>query len=247
MTDRFLFVIAPYVTGAAAVPACVVRCLLAARHDAFAMAKPAGEGRATIRSIWRWAIGMVALGHVAALGFPEYVLRWNHDPIRMLVVEGAGAAAGAVALAALIAICVRRVQRAGACASALDVIAGTLLLSGLASGVGVAIAFRWASSWSAVTVAPYVQSLLRMEPAPTLVGRLPLLARVHIFCAFSLAAVAPFTTAAQVILGPVTVLIGWTQSRIAHAMATARHLQDVASARLQPLTARVTRSDGEEN
>src|SRR5262249_25516406 len=156
----------------AAVPACVVRCLLAARHDAFAMAKPAGEGRATIRSIWRWAIGMVALGHVAALGFPEDVLRWNHDPIRMLVVEGAGAAAGAVALGALIAICVRRVQRAGACASALDVIAGTLLLSGLASGVGVAIAFRWASSWSAVTVAPYVQSLLRMEPAPTLVGRL---------------------------------------------------------------------------
>ena len=247
MTDRFVFVIAPYVTGAAAFPACIVRCLLAARRDSFAIAKPAAEGHTRVSAIWRWAIGIVVVAHVAALTFPEHVLRWNHDPIRMLLLESAGAAAGAVSLAALLAIGARCGPSARGRTSPWDVIAWTLLLIDLASGVGVAVAFRWASSWSAVTVAPYVQSLLRMEPAPALVARLPLLARVHIFCAFALAAVAPFTTAAQVILRPLTLSIGWTRSRIAHAMATARYLQNGASVRLEPLTARVTRSDGEEN
>ena len=53
-----------------------------------------------------------------------------------------------------------------------------------------------------VTIAPYVQSLLRLEPATTLVGRLPVLVRIHIFCAFAVAAVAPFTTLAQSIVAP---------------------------------------------
>src|SRR5262249_51609333 len=154
-------VISPYVTGAAAVPACIVRYMLAARGGSLTIASPTSEGRATVRSIWRWAIALVALGHVAAFEFPPYVLRWDRDRVRMLWLEGAGAAAGAVALVALIAIGLRRARSTHTAVSPWDVIAWTLLLIDLASGVAVAIAFRWASSWSAVTVAPYVHSLLR--------------------------------------------------------------------------------------
>src|SRR5262249_43411351 len=161
--------------------------------------------------------------------------------------EGVGVVAGGVALVALIALGVRRARLAHASASPVDVIAWTLLLIDLASGVIVAVAFRWASSWSAVTVAPYVLSLLRLEPSPALVGRLPLLARAHIFCAFAAAGVAPFTTAAQVMLGPLDRLIGWTHARVAGAAAAARHVLDGASLRLQSVTARIARTDGEEN
>jgi nitrate reductase gamma subunit len=247
MTDRFVFVISPYVTGAAAVPACLVRYVLSARHGSSAVANPADEGCGVVGSIWRWAIGIVAFGHLAAFGFPEHVLRWNQQPIRLLLLEGAGLTAGTVALVALIAMHVRRARPSPAVRSPWGVVAWTLIVIELASGIAVAVAFRWASSWSAVTVAPYVHSLLRLEPAPTLVGRLPLLARVHIFCAFAAAAVAPFTASAELIIRPIDLLIRWTRARVGSALAASRNVLEAASLRLQPLSARVTRSDGEEN
>jgi nitrate reductase gamma subunit len=247
MTDRFVFVISPYVTGAAAVPACLVRYALLARRGSSPVANPASEGRGAVRSIWRWAIGIVALGHLAALGFPEQVLRWNTQPIRLLLLEGAGLTAGTAALVALIAMSVRRARSSAAIRSPWGVMAWTLLVIELASGIAVAVAFRWASSWSAVTVAPYVHSLLRFEPATMLVGRLPLLVKVHIFCAFAAAAVAPFTASAAVIVRPIDLLIRWTRSRLGRTLAASRQLVDAAALRLQPLSARMTRSDGEEN
>jgi len=247
MTDRFVFVVAPYVIGAAAVPAWLARCALSTRRESSPDARRAGAGRDCLCTIWRLAIGSVAAGHLAALAFPEWILRWNQQPARLLVLETAGAIAGSAALAALVAISLRRGRSTPRVRSAADVAAWTLLVVGLASGVLVAAVFRWASSWSAVTVAPYVQSLLRLEPTTTLVERLPVLVRVHIFCAFAVAAVAPFTTLARSIVGPVERLACWTGSHVDGLRTASRFARDAASARLQPLSARVLRSDGEEN
>jgi len=247
MTDRFVFVVAPYVIGASVVPAWLVRCALTTRRSSPADVAGTSRSRDCLRTIWRSAIGVVAAGHLAALAFPEWILRWNQQSARLLALEGTGAIAGVLALATLVAMSARRDRSPSDARSPWDVAAWTLLVVGLGSGVLVAVLFRWASSWSVVTVAPYVQSLLRLEPATTLVGRLPVLVRIHIFCGFAVAAVAPFTTLAQSIVGPVERVAGRARSHVDGLRTASRFTLGAASARLQPLSARVLRSDGEEN
>jgi nitrate reductase gamma subunit len=247
MTDDFVFVISPYVTGAAVVPACIVRYLLSWRRASSTVARAASEAHAAVRAAWRLAIGVVAIGHLVGLAFPESVLWWNHQPARLLLLESTGLTAGVLSLAALGALSVQRLRSSAAIGSPWDVVAWTLMVIGLASGAALAISFRWASSWSAVTVAPYLHSLLRLEPATTLVRRLPLLARVHIFCGFAAAAVAPLTTSARLIFRGLDLAIRWTGSRTARVTAMSQLAADVASVRLRPLSARMMRSDGEEN
>jgi nitrate reductase gamma subunit len=247
MTDGFVFVVAPYLSGAAAMSVCAVRYLIAAARGAAAPAAPALPERGVVRCVWRGAIGALAMGHLLSFVAPETVLRWNQLPTRLLLAEVAGLTAGVAALAALAAIGTRAMRTPRAMRSPFDVIAWTLCLTALATGLGVALAYRWASSWSAVTVAHYVQSLLRLEPQTILVQRLPLLPRLHIFVAFALLAVAPFTTRARLVIEVVDAARRRAAAVIARAGATAARTLDAWLIQLQPLRARLMGSDGEEN
>ncbi|HKB10165.1 MAG TPA: respiratory nitrate reductase subunit gamma [Vicinamibacterales bacterium] len=248
MTDSFIFVVSPYVVAAAAVPVCGIRYLLRVRARSAPVATAAPDHLMTVRSIWAAAIGLVAAGHGAVLGFPDLVLRWNHDPIRLLALESAGLIASLVALGSLIAIGIGSTRAQQARRSPADVAGWTLLAVALVSGLASAIMFRWASSWSAVTVAPYLQSLLRLDPAPVLLSRLPLPARIHVFCAVGLLAVAPFTTPVRtIVLEPLDRLERRLIVRTARRLIAVRRALDAASTRLEPLRAIVTQSDGEEN
>jgi nitrate reductase gamma subunit len=244
MTDAFVFVILPYVSSAAAASACVVRSLLATSRSAAGVATTASDDRSAVRRGWQVALGVLAIGHLMSFVFPESMLQWNHQPIRLLLAEIAGVAAGAIGLVALLTIGVGAARASRAIRSPFDVIAWTLLLIALASGLAVALTYRWASSWSAVTVAPYVQSLLRLEPQTILVQRLPNLTRLHIFVAFVLLAVAPFTTRGQLMVEAIGAGGRWV---IASACAASRRAMGGWIVQLQPLRARVMRSDGEEN
>jgi len=81
--------------------------------------------------------------------------------------------------------------------SVADVVATTVLCIAMASGLATAALYRWASSWAAATLTPYVRSLLRFQPDVLLVVKLPLLVRLHVVCAFALLAVVPFTRVAR--------------------------------------------------
>jgi nitrate reductase gamma subunit len=249
MTDSFLFIVLPYLTAAAAAQGCITRYAFGARRgggDA-AIAPHADATPRSARAAWRWAIGVVAAGHLLALASPESVLRWNQQPLRLLALETVGLASGIGALAALIAIAVRRVRAADAGAvRPLDVIAWTLLLVEIVSGLAVALFYRWGSSWSAVTIAPYVRSLFRLEPDAVLVARLPLAARLHVFCAFALFAVVPYSRPARALIASI--------DRAASALAERAWsavppwcAPGALSARMQPLRVRLIRDEGEEN
>ena len=88
MTDSFLFIVSPYLT-AAAVSGCIARYAFTTRRDGddAAAARGADAMSRPVRAAWRWAIGFVAAGHLLALGFPESVLRWNQQPLRLLALE----------------------------------------------------------------------------------------------------------------------------------------------------------------
>ena len=248
MTDRFLFVVSPYLTAAASVPGCVVRYMLWTRREARAGSERSDARATPIRSAWRWAVGLVAAGHLLALALPGMVLRWNQQPLRLLALEGAGLAAGIVALAALMAIAVQRARRSqlAAVQSPADVIAWTLLVIELLSGLAIAVFYRWGSSWSAVTIAPYLRSLVRLDPDTVLVARLPLPARLHLFCAFALVAVVPFTRVARAVIAAADRAARWIAARAASIVPSWCAFDDL-SARMQPLRVRLTRHEEEEN
>jgi nitrate reductase gamma subunit len=71
-----------------------------------------------------------------------------------------------------------------------------VLLIGLGTGLFTAALYRWASSWGAVTLTPYVTSLLRGDPMSALAAQMPFLVQLHVFSAFALLAALPFTRVA---------------------------------------------------
>ena len=243
MTDSFIFIVSPYLT-AAAVSGCIARYAFTTRRDGddAAAARGADAISRPVRAAWRWAIGFVAAGHLLALGFPESVLRWNQQPLRLLAIS----AANAVSADATPAVRRVRAADAGAVHSPFDVIAWTLLLIEIVSGLAVALFYRWGSSWSAVTIAPYVQSLFRLDPDAVLIARLPLAARLHVFCAFALFAVVPYSRAAHALMASIDRAASRLAGRASNA-APSWCAPDALRARVQPLRVRLIRDEGEEN
>jgi nitrate reductase gamma subunit len=124
----------------------------------------------------------------------------------VIALEVALFAIGLVAAAGLIGV-VLRVLRARAVASGTAAetvrLADTILLGVLAvavvSGLALAARYRWASTWSAVTLTPYVRSLFALRPEATLLA-LPYVIKLHVFSGIALVAVLPFTSVMRPVL-----------------------------------------------
>jgi nitrate reductase gamma subunit len=250
MTDHALFVVAPYVAALVFVLACVVRYVRSRlQADREITRYSGGESRLLI-AITRAGVGVVALGHLVAFAFPDRVLLWDRQLLRLFALEAAGIVAGSVALAGLLAVHVRHVRapdRPGAWPP-IDVVAGTLLLMATMSGLSIAVRYRWASSWSEVTVVPYLQSLVRLDPSTTLVARLPFLVRLHVFGAFALLAIAPISGIVRFVTPPVGRLLQWTVVPAASVIRPACTATAAwGSTRVKNTCAALLRQDAEEN
>jgi nitrate reductase gamma subunit len=251
VTHHFLFVVTPYIAVLAAVPVGIVRYVLRRGQPEHASIEVTTGGRSGLMdAACCTAIALVALGHLLAFAFPDYVLLWNRQPSRLFVLEGLGVIAGSLALAGLLATLMPALRASGqrGAPSLLDVIAGTLALIAVTSGIAIAVFYRWASIWSGVTLVPYLHSLLRLEPSTSLITRLPFLVRLHVFCAFDLLAVAPFSRPG--------LLLGARCDRVTRrTLAPVSHLirpvwcavQEWSTKRVQMLRAAVLRNTEEEN
>ena len=141
------------------------------------------------------AVLAVAALHLLLLVAPDAVLRWNRHVPRLLVLEGIGFAAGAIC--SIVAVSRLRRQLFHHAAddhrSLTDTISLTLVTIAVVSGVALAVAYRWASSWSVVTLTPYAVSLARLTPRVELIAATPFVVRLHVFCSFPLIALLAFT------------------------------------------------------
>jgi len=208
VSDQLLFGVAPYGAALVFVTALAVRCVLRSRQTDRDVTAPWRVGAAG--GAWRLALGVIALGHLAALVFPGFVLRWDLRLSRLVALEGVGFVAGSLAVAGAFVALVRLLRAASHDRLRLhaDVVAATLLLVATTSGVGMALLYRWASAWSVVTLVPYLYSLARFEPSPNLVTHMPPLVKLHVLSAIALVTVFPFTATARVVLTPVDRLTG---------------------------------------
>lgn len=249
MTDHALFVVAPYVAALVFVLATVVRYVRSRLPADREIARFSGGESGLLVAITRAGVGVVALGHLVAFALPDRVLLWDRQLLRLFVLEAAGIVAGSVAFAGLLALHVRHLRapdREGAWPP-IDVVAGTLLLMATMSGLSIAIRYRWASSWSEVTVVPYLQSLVRLDPATTLIARLPFLVRLHVFGAFALLAIAPICGIVRFVTPPVGRLLQWTVAPAASVIRPVWTTAAWGSTHVKNTCAALLRQDAEEN
>jgi nitrate reductase gamma subunit len=251
MRDQLLFAAAPYIATLALVTVCAVRYVYCcSRPDAYATPPSGRDWCRSVRAVWGAALAIVALGHLVAFAFPDSVLLWNRQLSRLVLLEVTGVIAGSLASAGVLAMLVRiaRAPDSDDPPSPVEVIARTLVLVGMLSGIGIALFYRWASSWSEVTLVPYLYSVARLEPATALVTHMPLLVKLHVACAFAIVAVFPFTDMAQSLFMQVDRLM---RSTLVPVLGIARGasspLATRIAGRLSALCARVLRNSAEEN
>lgn len=225
MKTNFLFAAWPYIGLSLLLVGIGARYLLD-RRQMTAVAKEMSEARALFGGgkIWRASLALLVIAHLTGIVFPRVVLWWSASPGRLYLLEGVGLMAGISALVCWCALLARHLGRSNRTliTELSDTVFLALLFAGILSGVLTAVLYRWGSTWSAVTLAPYLASLVRAKPAAGLATQMPFLVRLHVFSAFAALAVFPLTRPAAFLI----FAVDWTFGLVGRPIAsTARTLE----------------------
>ena len=151
-----------------------------------------------------YGILVVLLGHLIGFAIPRTVLAWNSHPLRLYVLEVAALSAGIITLAGMANVTYRRITtpKVRIVTSAADWILISLLLIQIGSGIYVAVFHPWGSSWFAASAAPYLWSLVKMQPEVAYVSGMPQAVKWHILGAFLVIGLFPFTRLVHILVTP---------------------------------------------
>jgi nitrate reductase gamma subunit len=211
MSDHALFAVTPYLASLFLVAVTLLRYLLARQRGGLS-AGDAATSRALLggHRAWRIGVGGLAAGHLVLLAFPGMVLAWNQSLARLIALEVVLFACGVLALVGLLDLVVRHLGRSTLSRGSLaDTAFLGLLLVAVASGLCLAVLYRWGSSWSVVTLTPYLHSVVGLEPTLGLVKEMPYVVKLHLFSGLALAALLPFTHVVYAVLVPLDRAAGW--------------------------------------
>src|SRR5215813_11387346 len=199
------FVFWPYFSGAVFVTGALLRyAMTSPRSETFKA--ELFEGWSIFRGsrLWRLSLVIVLAAHVVAFLAPRAVVRWNSVAARLYLLEGFLFFAGCIALLGGALVVWNYLGRSNLTlvSSIFDTVFLAFLMVSLASGLLLAVFYRWGSSWGAVILDPYLSSLLRGEPVVDLVAQMPFLAQLHVLSSFAAVAVLPLTRAAILLVAP---------------------------------------------
>lgn len=196
MSDVILFEIFPYVALILALVVTYVRY----RYQKFkfsSMSSQFLEGRGLFWGSvpWHYGILTVLTGHFLAFLFPKELLAFNSVPVRLVLLEVTGLAMAILALVGLGLLIVRRFvnKRINVVTTKSDYLVLAVLLVQVITGISIAIGYRWGSNWFAASMVPYLRSLFVLKPNLAYVASMPWLVKLHIFNAFLIILLIPFT------------------------------------------------------
>ncbi len=185
---------------------------------------------------FHYGILFVLLGHFVAFLVPRSILWWNSHPARLYILEITALIGGLLSLIGFVSLVLRRGSnnRLRAVTTPSDWILSVMLLVQIATGLGVAVFYGWGSSWFASTLAPYLWSLVKLNPDVAAVVPMPWLVKAHILGAFALVAFFPFTRLVHILVIPNmylwrrTQVVRWygtNQGRVEHRKRSAQDQQ----------------------
>jgi nitrate reductase gamma subunit len=203
--DTVLFAVLPYVALATFFLVTIQRY----RTQRFSYSSLSSQFLENQEHFWglvpfHYGILVVLAGHVVAFLIPREILAWNSHPLRLYVLEVTALVFGLLTLVGLVACIVRRLTNPKVCVvtTPSDWVLYALLAFQVASGVHVAIAYLWGSSWFAASLSPYLWSIVQLNPDVSYVVELPWLVKLHIVNASLLIAFFPFTRLVHILVVP---------------------------------------------
>jgi nitrate reductase gamma subunit len=203
--DQLLFAVLPYV----ALVLLLVVTIQRYRAQRFTYSSLSSQFLENQQHFWglvpfHYGILVVLAGHIVAFLIPRQVLAWNSHPLRLYVLEITALIFGLLTLVGLLAAVSRRFtnRKVWVVTTRSDWILYGLLVLQVASGIYVAVFYPWGSSWFAASAAPYLWSLVRLNPDISYVAALPDPVKLHIVCAFVLVGFFPFTRLVHILVVP---------------------------------------------
>lgn len=205
MNDNFWFAVLPYVSLTVFLVVTVARY----RTRAFSYSSLSSQFLENRQHFWgsvpfHYGILVVLGGHLAAVLFPRAILGWNAEPLRVAALEVTGFAFAVLTLIGLVNVMLRRVRfsKARRVTTWGDwFIYGGLLVQ-VVSGLWIAVAYTWGSSWFATSMTPWIWSLVRLEPDVAPIAAMPLMVKLHVVNAFLIILVFPFTRLVHILVVP---------------------------------------------
>jgi nitrate reductase gamma subunit len=203
--DTVLFAVLPYV----AVFTLILVTIQRYRSQSFTYSSLSSQFLENRHHFWglvpfHYGILAVILGHFVAFLVPREILLWNSHPLRLYILELSALVCALLTLVGLLAGMVRRWTnpKVRMVTSINDWIVYALLLVQIVSGVAIAVFYPWGSSWYAASAAPYLWSLVKLNPDIGYVAPMPHLVKLHVVGAFVLIGFFPFTRLVHILVVP---------------------------------------------
>lgn len=207
MWNTLLFSVIPYLAVGIAVVGGIARY----RNDRFSYSSQSSQFLESRSLFWgsvAWHYGvLVILGaHVVALMIWDPWGSLVRNPDRKYALEIIGLGLSLVAIGGLLILLARRLvnARVRAVTSAMDWVLLAVLIAQVATGIWIALGYRWGSEWYVYTAVPWLHSLFKLNPKPETMLTLPAVVKVHAVLGFGLIALFPFTRLVHVVTAPVT-------------------------------------------
>jgi len=153
---------------------------------------------------FHYGILTVLGGHIIAFLLPTQVLLWNRALPRLYITEFVMLIGGVLTVVGLLNLIIRRVRysKVKRVTSLPDWILYGLLANQVVTGLLVALLYPWGSSWFAATAAPYLWSIVKLNPDLAYVSAVPFLVKLHVVNAWLVIGFFPFTRLVHILVVP---------------------------------------------
>jgi nitrate reductase gamma subunit len=157
---------------------------------------------------WHYGIGLILLAHLLGGLFPAASAFLLRGPARLFAGELIGMSLGLLALLGMVVLIIRRFSnsRVLTVTTTMDWVLITALTFQAATGVSTALFYRWGSLWYLDTAVPWFWSLAGLNPRFDTLIPLPWVVQLHIFNAFLIVALLPFTRLVHIVAVPLSYL-----------------------------------------
>ncbi len=223
--DNFFFVALPYM----AIPIFLIGTIIRYRNRKFSVSSLSSQFLESGSLFWgsvTFHIGVILLffGHLIAFLFPETLLGFNAQPMRLLIIEISAFSAGLLMLFGLVRLLFRRMtnERVQIVTTKMDIFIELLIIVQVILGLCIAYFNTWGSSWFASSITPYLNSLFLLNPDISSVSAMPWLLKWHIIGAYLILIMFPFSRLIHVLVMPLhylgrpyqRVLWNWDRSEV---------------------------------